>query len=286
MKLNRRRAFRIGRWMLAVTVLGAMATTAVALGAVQKRASKSIPPQQLGSATAKCDPGQVALAAGFGASPFFPNSSGGPVARLGSQPAGKHGVKTTAFNFNNSDPGTLYSYAYCGKRAHPPEVVSSDIHVEPNSVGSVVAKCPEGSRAISGGFGIDDQAIIISLVSKRSGNRGWKAAGFNIGDLSSGSSGTLTAYAYCKSPGPKLTTEAKDTTLSTGLKTTNVKCPNGGKAVSGGFDGNISTSGSQLNAAGALGSKRFDKARGWTTEGISAGSPNEATLTTYAYCRG
>jgi hypothetical protein len=272
--------------MLAATALGATAITAAAFGAVQKRASSSIPPQQVGSATAECDPGQVALAAGFGASPFFPNSSGGPVARLGSQPAGKHGVKTTAFNFNNSDPGTLYSYAYCGKRARPPEVVSSDVQVEPNSVGSAVATCPEGSRAIGGGFGIDDQAIIITLVSKRSGNRGWKAAGINIGDLGSGSAGTLTSYAYCKSPGPKLTTESKDTTVSNGLKTTNVKCPHGGRAVSGGFDGNISTSGSQLNAAGALGSKRFDKARGWTTDGISTSSPNEATLTTYAYCRG
>jgi hypothetical protein len=272
--------------MIAAIALSAMAITAVALGAVQKRAATSIPPQQLGSAIAKCDPGQVALAAGFGASPFIPNSSGGPVARLGSQPAGKHGVKTTAFNFNNSDPGALYSYAYCGKRAKPPTVASSDVQVEPNSVGTVVAKCPEGSRAIAGGFAIDDPAIIITLVSKRSGNRGWKAAGVNIGDLSSGSSGTLTAYAYCKSPGPKLTTESKDTTVSNGLKTTNVNCPNGGKAASGGFDGNISTSGSQLNAAGALGSKRFDKARGWTTEAISASSPNEATLTTYAYCRG
>jgi hypothetical protein len=286
MDFDHRRLLRVGRWLAAALALGAMAVTAVALGAVQERANTTIPPQQLGSATAKCDPGEVALAAGFGASPFDPNGgSGGPVARLGSMPAGKHRIKTTAMNFNNSATGTLYSYAYCGKRAKPPTVASSDVQVDPNTVGSAVAKCPEGSRSIAGGFGIDDQTFIITLVSKRSGNRGWKVAGFNIGDQSS-APGRLTAYAYCKSPGPKITTESKDTTVSNGLKTTNVNCPNGGKAISGGFDGNISSSGSQLNAAGALTSKRFDKARGWTTEALSSSSPNQATITTYAYCRG
>jgi hypothetical protein len=282
MKLERR-LIGTRRWTALAVALGAMALAPVTLGAEQRRASVTVQPQSPGTATAKCKSGQVALAAGFGASPFDPNSNGGPIVRLVSKPAGKDGIATTGFNFNNTDSGTLYSYAYCGKRRRPPKVVSSDVEVDANSVGSVVAKCPRGSRAIAGGFGTDQ--FIITLVSKRSGNRGWKVAGFNIGDLSSGQSGTLTSYAYCKSPGPRLVTKSQDKTVSTSLKTTNVKCPHGGKAVSGGFDGNINTSGSQLNAAGALTSKRYAHARGWTTEAISAGAPNQATITTYAYCR-
>jgi hypothetical protein len=284
--LNQRRVLRIGRWTLAATALGATVITTLAFGAVQKRASTTILPQQLGSATAKCDPGEVALAAGFGASPFDPGTSnGGPVARLDSMPAGENGVKTTALNFN-AVPGTLYSYAYCGRRATPPTVASSDVQVEPNTIGSVRATCPEGSRVISGGFGTDN--TVVTLTSKRSGNRGWKVEGFYIGlaKTKRPAEATLSAYAICKSPGPKLTTESKDTTVSGSLETTNVRCPGGGKALSGGFDGNIQASGEQLNAAGALGSKRFDNGRGWSTEGISSAAPLEATLTTYAYCRG
>jgi hypothetical protein len=283
--VNRRRTLRTGRWLLAATALCTMGITAVALGTVQKRASTSIPAGQIGSATAECDPGQVALAAGFGISPWDPNTSnGGPIARLGSQPAGKSAIKTTAFNFNNTAAGTLYSYAYCGKRAKPPKIVSSDTQVQPNSVATVQAKCPEGSRVISGGFATDN--TVVTLTSKRSGNRGWKVEGFYIGQTKTKGSAeaTLSAYAICKSPGPTLTTESKDTTVSNSLKTTNVRCSNGSKAVSGGFDGNLKASGQGLDAAGALFSKRFDHARGWTTEGISTGQP-QATLTTYAYCR-
>ena len=272
--------------MIAATALGAMAITAVALGSVQRRASVSIPANQGGSATAKCDADEVALAAGFGTSPWDPSTSnGGPIARIGSQPAGKRAIKTTAINFNQNDAGTLYSYAYCGKRAKPPKIVSSDTQVQPNSVGTVVAKCPEGSRVISGGFGTDNS--VVTLTSKRSGNRGWKIQGFYIAQTKAKApaEATLSAYAICKSPGPKLTTESKDTTVTNSLKTTNVRCSNGSKAVSGGFDGNINGSDQGLDAAGALISKRFDHARGWTTEGISTGQP-QATLTTYAYCRG
>ncbi len=284
--MNRHRTLRTGRWLLAVTALCTVGITAVALGAVQKRGSSSIAPGQLGSATAKCDPGQVALAAGFGTSPWDPSTSnGGPIARLGSQPIGKRTIKTTALNFNNTAAGTLYSYAYCGKRAKPPTVVSSDTQLGPNTVGTVRAKCPEGSRVISGGFGTD--STVVTLTSKRSGNRGWKVEGFYIAQTKAKGSAeaTLSAYAICKSPGPKLTTESKDTTVSDSLTTTNVPCSNGSKVISGGFNGNLKASDSGLDAAGALVSKRFDRARGWTTEGISTGQP-EATLTTYAYCRG
>ena len=128
-----------------------IAGATVALGAVQRRSCDDVPPQATGSATAKCKHGQVALAAGFAAPDFDPSSGGGPVARFASRFAGKRGVKTTGFNFGNN-PSELDSFAYCGKRARPPEVRSKSVQVTPGSFGSVVAKCPHGSQAIAGGF--------------------------------------------------------------------------------------------------------------------------------------
>jgi hypothetical protein len=237
----------------------------------------------MGSATARCKHGQVALAAGFAAPGFDPSSSGGPVARFDSVPAGKRGVKTTGFNFG-SDPGELDSFAYCGKRARPPQVRSKRVQVTPSRFGSVVARCPHGSQAIAGGFGTNQ--LVITLTSKRTGRRGWKVGGVNLNDSGNPSGPAwLTAYAYCKAPGPKIVTRSRDATVSSGLRTSNVKCPKHGKALSGGFDGHVGRAGGQLTAAGALDSKRAAHGRAWTTSAVSASAPNEATITTYAYCR-
>jgi hypothetical protein len=281
MSPKQRRAVRAAwRIPLAATVM-LIAGVAVATGAVQRRAMVTISPQARGSATARCKRGQVALAAGFA----VPGSdtSNGPVARLDSIPAGRRGVKTTAMNFNQANSGELDSYVYCGTRARPPKVRSKSIQLTPNTFDSVVARCPHGSQAIAGGFGTDQ--TVITLVSKRTGRRGWKVGGFDIANSGSGPA-SLTAYAYCKAPGPKIVTKSKDATVTGGLKTLNVKCPKHGKALSGGFDGHFTLTGGQMiSAGGALTSKRAAHGRGWTTSAISASSPNQATITTYAYCR-
>lgn len=97
-------------------------------------------------------------------------------------------------------------------------------------------------------------------------------------------SATLTAYAYCKAPGAKLVAKSNEATVGQELATTKVRCPDGGRALSGGFDGHLSGTGGQLEAAGALGSKRIDRGHGWMTSALST-SDAEARITTYAYCR-
>jgi hypothetical protein len=275
------RLIRAARWITLAAATMIIAGAAVALGAVQRRATVDVPPQTAGSATAQCRDGQVALAAGF-ASPGFDPMVGAPVARIASRPSGKHAVKTTGFNFSDTATNELDSFAYCGKRKRPPTVVSSDIQVEPNGGGSVVAECPKGSKAISGGFG--SHQGVIALTSKRSGNRGWKVVGVSLGD--GAGVATLTAYAICKAPGPTLVTESKESTVGHELLTTDVMCPDGGKAVSGGFDGHVSGAGGMLTAAGALDSKRIAQGRGWTTSATSVSESDQVRLTTYAYCRG
>jgi hypothetical protein len=279
-----RRNFRVirdARWLAIAAAMMVIAGATVALGSVQKRAATSVPPQATGSATAKCKHGQVALAAGFAAPGFDPSGSGGgPVARFSSRFAGKRGVKTTGFNFRNH-ASELDSFAYCGKRARPPEARSKSVQVSPGGFGSVVAKCPHGSQAIAGGFA--SNRGIIALTSRRAGKRGWNVGGPNIDNSGSGP-GQLTAYAYCKEPGPKIVTRSKDTTVSSDFRTSTAKCPKHAKALSGGFDGNVSGAGGQLTAAGALDSKRTAHGRAWSTSVLSVSAPNEATITTYAYC--
>jgi hypothetical protein len=277
------RVIRDARWVAVAAAMMVIAGATVALGAVQKRAATSIPPQATGSATANCKHGQVALAAGFAAPGFDPSSGGGPAVRFGSRFAGKRGVKTLGFNFGN-DESELESFAYCGKRARPPEVRSKRVQIAPNSFGSVVAKCPHGSQAIAGGFA--SNRGIIALTSRRAGKRGWKVGGATIDDSGNPSGPPrLTAYAYCKAPGPEIVTRSKDTTVSSAFRTSTAKCPKHAKAVSGGFDGNVRRLGGQLTAAGALDSKRAAHGRAWTTSALSVSAPNPATITTYAYCR-
>jgi hypothetical protein len=280
------RIARAARWIAAaggVTVLGG---GAVALGATSSKATTAVPASSVGSVTAQCEDGAVALAGGFAAPGWDPRTAnGGPVARLDSMPtANQRGIKTRGFNFNENDAAELRSFAYCGKRAHPPVVRSDSVQIPTNNFDSVAAKCQKGSQAIGGGFATDDS--VITLASKRSGSRGWKVLGVNAEDLG-GSTGpaTLTAYAYCKTPGPKLVTRSKDTELSSDFLSTTVRCPNGGRALSGGFDGHVGVVNNELSAAGALDSKRADHGHAWTTKALSVSSPNPATLTTYAYCR-
>jgi hypothetical protein len=111
----------------------AIAVSAVALGAAQRRATTTVPPQALGSVTAKCKQGQVALAAGFDAPGFNPNTTNGPVARLDSMPAGKRGIKTAGFNFNQTDPGEARIPCLQRQACAPPLIRSKRVQVTPNS---------------------------------------------------------------------------------------------------------------------------------------------------------
>lgn len=286
MRTMDRRIARAGRWIVAAGSVMAVSGAAVALAATSNQATTTVSPSSVGSVTAKCKSGEVALAGGFETPGWNPaTANGGPVARFSSAPvANQRGITTTGFNFNENDAQELRSFAYCGKRANPPTVRTKSVQVQSNNFNSTTATCPEGSRAIGGGFGTDGS--VITLTSKRSGAGGWKVLGVNIPDLGGGSGpASLTAYAYCKSPGPKLVTASKDTTLSSDFVTTTVPCPNGGRALSGGFDGHFKVVNNEIRAAGALDSKRTDRGRSWSTKALSVSSPNEATLTTYAYCR-
>ncbi len=272
-------------WLMASsTAVILIAGTGVAFGMVQRRASTDVPAQQAGSATAECEPGQVALAAGFAAPGWDPTTAtGGPVARFTSMPAGKRGVKTSGFNFGQIDSNVLESYAYCGKRAHPPQIRSKRVQVAPGTLGSVTAECPQGSQAISGGF--ESNRGVITLTSKRAGERGWtveRCQHRQLGERRANLAGGLCVLQDARAT---MVTVSKDATVGAGFLNSTVRCPDNGKALAGGFDGHVGGLGEQLNAAGALDSKRTADGHAWTTSSLSVSAPSLATITTYAYCR-
>lgn len=89
-----------------------------------------------------------------------------------------------------------------------------------------------------------------------------------------GRPGKLAVYAYCVRTSASLTTVSKRVSLppmpSEGIdrpRTFRVSCPRRNRAVSGGFDGNVSLG--DERAGGALTSMRTRDGRGWRTSAIS-----------------
>ena len=277
--------------MVATAVI-AIAATSVAMGAVVSRHKTIIPTSSAGSATAQCKRGMKPVAGGFAAPGFNPTLNNGPVFRFASMPAGKRGIKTAAFNFSDN-PGELDSYAYCAKRAHVLRIKSKRVRLFPGSYGSVVARCPHGRQAVGGGFRttsftMTQGAPIFTFTSKRSGKRGWKAAGLNLGSPGSGNPpGRLTAYAYCqkKKAGPKVLVRSRTVRApALNIRNVDVKCPHRRKALSGGFDGHYGISSGGLRVAAAITSKRGARARAWHTAALGLSNPDPARITAYVYC--
>ena len=275
--------------MIAAAII-AIAATGVALATVVRRHKTMIPANSVGSVTATCKRGQTALAGGFDSPGFDTSSSAWPVFRFASMPAGKRGIKTSAFNFSDN-PGELESFAYCAKRAHALRIKSKRVRLFPGSFGSVVARCPRGRQAVAGGFKTSrfspsGGALILSFTSKRVGKRGWKVAGLNVGSPGGGSpSGRLIAYAYCQKAGPRVLVRSKTAaTTAGGIRNLDVKCPRHRKALSGGFNGHFRFASGGPTAAVAIASKRIARARGWRTTAFGIPSPDPPKITTYVYC--
>ncbi len=101
-------------------------------------------------------------------------------------------------------------------------------------------------------------APIFTFTSKRSGKRGWKAAGLNLGSPGGGNpggnpAGRLTAYAYCqkKKAGSKVLVRSKTVRApALNIRNLDVKCPHRRKALSGGFDGHYGISSGGLTGRG------------------------------------
>jgi hypothetical protein len=277
---------RLGRSMLIASVLVVAMGSSVAMALQGVREKKTIFPGTSGTVAAKCDGGRTAVSGGF-AAPGFDPANGPTVGRIGSKRVGKRQIQTRAFNFSNQ-AGPLISFAYCAQHDHGLELRSATTRVEPNTRGSAVARCPRGTKAVGGGFStyrfsVDEGPQVITLTSKRRSERRWKVVGANINSMMR--PGTLIAHAYCAAVPFGLVTRSKEVTAPVGgLQTFSVRCPEGSRAFSGGFDGHVQVGGSQPHAAAAITSKRALGGRIWRTSALSVFG-NPAPVTAYVYCR-
>jgi hypothetical protein len=165
-----------------------------------EKASTMVQPAKLGSATAKCPPGTRAIAGGF-ATRYNGDKITGNVMyesrRLGQTKWRASAVHT--FGPQAGGPTKLTAIAYCGDSPRLKTVSDSTHLSNSHPKGSATAKCPHGTRAVSGGFKgttIQDMSGFESPAprsSRRASARSWKSATGMI----SGGSFKWTAYAYC-----------------------------------------------------------------------------------------
>ncbi len=292
---NRRTRTRARILILATTAVAAVVTTASAIGATTAKNRVTVPAQSPGTATAECDPGRSAVAGGFASPQFSPGDNGGGVVRLTSKVVGKDGVTTKGFNFGR-DPSDLVSFAYCVKHAPGLEVRRSKVFVGPGDPISTITSCPRGTRVVGGGFGTQGFGTdgggprVITLTSRRVDLRHWRVEAINLSDDGGGSPsdsrpGTLLGYAYCVTKPTKLVTKSKRVAVTPGeAVAAQAKCPDGGSAYSGGFDGNIKLT-SQTIASGAITSKRADGGHAWRVKALGLSDTVASHVTVYAYCR-
>jgi hypothetical protein len=281
---------RLGRSILIAVAVTATVGCSVAIALRGARQSTTIAPGTFGTALAKCKGRRSAVSGGFAAPGFNPSSGEATVGRLGSKSANKHGIETRALNFG-STAGDLVSFAYCALHDHGLRLRSATTRLEPFTQGSAVARCPRGTEALGGGFGTwkfdpSQGPQVLTLTSKRTGERGWKVVGINLPPNSGpGQAGTLVAHAYCEAAPFRLVTKSKEVTPSNGaLETFDVHCPHGSRAFSGGFDGHVKIQGNQSTATATITSRRAAGGRVWRSSALSIfGNPGSATG--YAYCR-
>jgi hypothetical protein len=176
------------------------------------------------------------------------------------------------------DAERLKAYAYCRKAEGL--VNSSDSEILPDStVEEITVNCPTGTRVISGGtLAALSPDVYVHASHRRDGNT-WETSWISY-DTNQSATATVTCY-----DGPPLKQVSKSKTFdfsgSADYKRVNVTatCPQGHRAVSGGFKSNI-----ELSKAGPLiDVSRRVRSRKWRLEATASFYEN-LKLTAYAYC--
>jgi hypothetical protein len=270
---------------LAALILGAIAAS----GAKLKTSSATtiVESGESGSATAKCKQGTKAVSGGYVTPPDTPDGLGAEAhesRRVGSK-------KWTTSTYNSGTGENLTSFAYCRDEAI--RVATAQVGIAAQQpgfpplldTGSATAKCPRGTKVVSGGFDNPDFDFqggstgtnIRPYEMRKVGKRRWKVSASNR----SNNAGTLVAYAYCHD-GKALKTKrvSKSLVLKPGAPraTAIARCKRSQRAVSGGFS---SAQPADFGGPFVTESRRKGK-RKWVVSAFS----NEVgpAITAYAYC--
>ncbi len=237
--------------MIATTVLAAAAGAALAATSVPVEVS----PKSIRTASATCGRGATAVSSGFEAPDFSAGNDSG-VARIGVK-QGRRGVKVRAYNFGE-DRGRLIAHVYCLKGARAPVRSFERTTVAPGKgeVGrrGMSPRLRQSPGVLHRGLRPEDRPARLDLeLEARTG----RAAG---GCRPSTCRRTTPTYTDpLRRPGswsPTPTAREAGSPLTTVAKRVNVpaqpsggegsptrkfrvSCPRGSRALSGGFDGNL-----------------------------------------------
>jgi hypothetical protein len=268
--------------LIAAGAFAATASIATARLETQSR-STTIAADTNGAATTRCPRGSEAVSGGFAAPGFDPEFNGRSILPFVSKRNTDRKWKTKGYNFADTQSGTLISYAYCDTREPGLSFRFKTKTLPAFDPGSVTARCPRGSEAVSGGFASPDAQpngdVMFSFTSKRVGERRWKVSAYNNDPTNPQ---RLTAFAYCNEHEPGLRTESDDVSVPLGQKRSETaECRHGREAYSGGYKGSVDT---DANGPFPFASKR--KSGDWRAAAVGNGSSGGPfPFTVFAYCK-
>jgi hypothetical protein len=158
----------------------------------------------------------------------------------------------------------------------------------PTGTTTAVARCPKGTKAVSGGFTTSVPRVAGGLTSSRwfvvsesmmtPRGDGWRVSGSE--HLPMPAISEFTAYAYCEKRRKSILmggTARTDTIPNVAGQTTGntANCPKGTTAISGGF---------KTPSTGAYFNRSSGSGRNWSVEVTSLGSTPQDTYDVQAYC--
>ena len=167
--------------------------------------------------------------------------------------------------------------------------VPAEATVAGGTTGSVIAYCPRGTRAISGGFAApdfdNDGTATVRYGSMRTGKRNWQVDAAGLSE----NAGRIVAHAYCQKPpqGIRIVRATAPIGVQSVGSTSAVCAPNE-QAISGGFTAPGFSLGNGPNPI-VLSSYRSSR-RSWYVQAFNftfdqerASQPGE--ISAYAFCR-
>jgi hypothetical protein len=197
----------------------------------ETRSTTTVGASDHGSVTVKCRGDSKVVSGGFETE--FDTIAEQPNLQINeSRRTGRRKWTVGAVNVAPGASGDLTSFAYC--RGQRLKKRSKTTTVAQEEIGSVTAKCPKGTKAVSGGFEGDDGSYFELRSSRRAGGRRWEVSGYNYGQQ-----GELKATVYCG--GTSLKTAAASGTVSYANWPDDVytdleaRCARRRTSVSGGF---------------------------------------------------
>jgi hypothetical protein len=270
--------------LIAVTLTALVVSGAWGAKLKTRSASISIDSPDVQATSATCPRGTKAISGGFEGEDDLDDPMSGTIATIGSSRSGRRGWEARGFS-RAAFPGDLTVYVYC--RAEKVKERSERVLLDPPPdpglhTESLTAKCPRGTKAVSGGFDNPDAfsmgssgAFMFTYESSKQGKRRWIASASNRSNEET----TYEAFVYCRE-GPKLRTKRRQGTVGSDEEFEIVaKCGRQQRVVSGGFElGEPELDG---EGSSAVESRKLGKRR-WIVAGTN--TADATTVTAFAYC--